>query len=153
MTPSGPFRNPQIIEKENAIKRRLEATNRANMLKAMAPKSIGKGKKPTVTASYKAQEILGKDKGFTPSDYGANKGAAIPYQIGTVTKTVSSRSAHQATKPSSPNRSAHKVTSPTMRKITPPDRSMPMPNIGGNHLSMKGATMTDAIQKRLNSLS
>lgn len=91
-------REAEIKAREDAIKRRLEETNKKN--KDTATKTLDKrlkdmalkGKYGKVTEKYQTQQILGADKGFTKSDYGVGAGAAIPYQIGTAEKTVSRES-------------------------------------------------------------
>jgi LysM repeat protein len=89
----------EIEAKEAAIKKRLDAANKPALTKAKADvaKDLAKlkagGKSGTAKSSYTTQGILGSDKGFTKSDYGVgdNSGAAIPYQIGNSTKTVTTK--------------------------------------------------------------
>lgn len=70
----------QIKAKQSAIQRRLAQSNAKN--KAAAEKKAGKGK----TATWSTQYVKGKDKGYTESDFGVGKGAAIPYSVGTTNK-------------------------------------------------------------------
>lgn len=120
-TPASPFRSPEIIAKENAIKARLQRANNDN--KASAQKSVnaqlaaykkGKNKnKPiTFTKTYNTQAIKGADQGFTPSDYGVGAGAAIPYQIGDSKATAA---AQYTPKPAPPTKRRTDTTAITKR--------------------------------------
>lgn len=94
MNPAAPYKNPEILAREKAIKTRLSALNNKNITaaKTLAAKKLkpyeGKKKAHTSTAFYDTQLVRGAKEGFAESDYGAEKGAAIPYQIGTYKNTV-----------------------------------------------------------------
>ena len=112
MTPASPYRSPEILAKEKAIKDRLATWNTSNQKSAQtkANKQVADWKKKlsgkpnsgwastplkdaprTFTQNYNTQAIKGADQGFTPSDYGVGAGAAIPYQIGTTSNTASAK--------------------------------------------------------------
>lgn len=98
MTPASPLRDQEVMQRENAIKKRLNAANQKNKIKATgevaADMSAWKKKHPKggthiASKNYTTQGILGADKGYSKSDYGVDQGAAIPYEIGTTNHTVS----------------------------------------------------------------
>ena len=76
-------RQSEIAAKKGAIERKLQAENRARQAKAFKGIDSKKGG----IATYVSKGIT-KGKGFTESDYGVGKGAAIPYQLSDATKTV-----------------------------------------------------------------
>lgn len=76
-------REKQIAVKHGAVKRAIQASN------SKASKKAKDSIKKKGTASYKEQYLKGSKQGFTKSDYGVGKGAAIPYQVGTNTAKVS----------------------------------------------------------------
>jgi len=87
-------RNSEIASKRNAIQRRLtqnsaagknSATQAANIEAAKLRRQNKGGK---VTKKYTQEYIKGEKEGFSSSDFGVGKGAAIPYQIGKKTNTI-----------------------------------------------------------------
>jgi hypothetical protein len=84
MTSASPSRSKLILDKENAIKRRLAAQNEKN--KTSAYNKITK-RSSSGYRDYNTQSIK-TGNGFTKSDYGVGNGAAIPYQLQDTKKTV-----------------------------------------------------------------
>jgi hypothetical protein len=120
MTPASPFKSNAILAKESAIQKRLDQINNASKDKATSQlaKDIEARRKAhksgTVTRKFDTQYIKGANEGFSQTDFGALQGAAIPYQIGTKTNTVS----EDATKFRTPRYGFN-----------------PLPNISGNVVS------------------
>lgn len=69
-------RPAQIATRRNAILRKMGSWNTKN--KGSAQVKANKTKKPV---NYHQQALKGKAEGYTESDFGAGKGAAIPYAI------------------------------------------------------------------------
>lgn len=102
------------LRREDAIKRRLDRENQKARLGAKTKgTNISPGKSKFKPTKYKEQYIKGEKEGFTKSDYGAEKGAAIPYQIGTTTKTYTGNPRSTANRPTMPNKPPAKAVRST----------------------------------------
>lgn len=77
MKAAEPSRDSQVKAREDAIKRKLEGTNRKNKMTALTKINPRKGG----SQSYDTKRVSGPKDGFAKSDYGVDPGAAIPYQI------------------------------------------------------------------------
>lgn len=98
MTPASPLRDQEVQQRENAIKKRLDAANQKNKIKATgevaSDMAAWKKKHPKgggghiSSKNYTTQSLLGAKQGYSQSDYGVDQGAAIPYKIGTTDHKV-----------------------------------------------------------------
>jgi hypothetical protein len=96
------IRDIKVKGQGDAIRRRLMQSNVKNEAAAKAQIKKQKGG----SATYKSQYIRGSNEGFSPSDFGIDAGAAIPYQIGTKTHTIGPPTAKKAGGPASANNKA-----------------------------------------------
>lgn len=100
-----PKEESEKLQRQAAIQRRLDKENKAAEVgaKVKSSKMTPKGGKFTPT-NYQEKYIKGEKEGFTKSDYGVGAGAAIPYQIGSKTKTYkgNKNTANKGTVPTKP---------------------------------------------------
>lgn len=122
--PGIPSRENEIASKRGAIERRLNqksaagknsATQAANIEAAKLRRQNKGGK---VTKSYTTDYIKGDKEGFSRSDFGVGKGAAIPYQIGTKTDKVIKDVRRVNTPKPKPSTTPKKNTKPNRKLYT-----------------------------------
>lgn len=81
--PSGNQLDVQKQIRKQAVERKMNDFNTKN--KKSATVKANTTKKPV---NYSQQSLKGRAEGFTESDFGAGKGAAIPYQIKSTTSVA-----------------------------------------------------------------